>query len=341
MMPENEAEKYFALLRRTLGGTLGRNLIDITFKTSQVAESEEHKLLMALRNSKLADEQARAAFYQKTIETLSLGANYLILLGCDSYDVPFKSKDGDSQADNSEEVYTYVLCAICPVKQTKATLHYVPEEKQFHDGNMVNVVAAPEAGFLFPAFDNRATNIYNALYYNKSVKENHEAFADAIFHAPVPKPAFEQKQSFEALLTRSLDDECSLDVVQAVHDDICQQIEMHKESKIPEALMIGKEQVKASLSQCGVSEAHLAKFSVDYDEAFGFDALLHPKNVIDNKKIEISTPNVIIKVAPDRSDLIETRVIDGIKYILINADEDVTVNGVSIQIHEEKEALPV
>ena len=341
MMPENEAEKYFALLRRTLGGTLGRNLIDITFKTSQVAESEEHKLLMALRNSKLADEQARAAFYQKTIETLSLGANYLILLGCDSYDVPFKSKDGDSQADNSEEVYTYVLCAICPVKQTKATLHYVPEEKQFHDGNMVNVVAAPEVGFLFPAFDNRATNIYNALYYNKSVKENHEAFADAIFHAPVPKPAFEQKQSFEALLTRSLDDECSLDVVQAVHDDICQQIEMHKESKIPEALMIGKEQVKASLSQCGVSEAHLAKFSVDYDEAFGFDALLHPKNVIDNKKIEISTPNVIIKVAPDRSDLIETRVIDGIKYILINADEDVTVNGVSIQIHEEKEALPV
>lgn len=341
MMPENEAEKYFALLRRTLGGTLGRNLIDITFKTSQVAESEEHKLLMALRNSKLADEQARAAFYQKTIETLSLGANYLILLGCDSYDVPFKSKDGDSQADNSEEVYTYVLCAICPVKQTKATLHYVPEEKQFHDGNMVNVVAAPEVGFLFPAFDNRATNIYNALYYNKSVKENHEAFADAIFHAPVPKPAFEQKQSFEALLTRSLDDECSLDVVQAVHDDICQQIEMHKESKIPEALMIGKEQVKASLSQCGVSEAHLAKFSVDYDEAFGFDALLHPKNVIDNKKIEISTPNVIIKVAPDRSDLIETRVIDGVKYILINADEDVTVNGVSIQIHEEKEALPV
>ena len=341
MMPENEAEKYFALLRRTLGGTLGRNLIDITFKTSQVAESEEHKLLMALRNSKLADEQARAAFYQKTIETLSLGANYLILLGCDSYDVPFKSKDGDSQADNSEEVYTYVLCAICPVKQTKATLHYVPEEKQFHDGNMVNVVAAPEVGFLFPAFDNRATNIYNALYYNKSVKENHEAFADAIFHAPVPKPAFEQKQSFEALLTRSLDDECSLDVVQAVHDDICQQIEMHKESKLPEALLIGKEQVKASLSQCGVSEAHLAKFSVDYDEAFGFDALLHPKNVIDNKKIEISTPDVIIKVAPDRSDLIETRVIDGIKYILINADEDVTVNGVSIQIHEEKEALPV
>ena len=338
MMPENEAEKYFALLRRTLGGTLGKNLIDITFKTSQVAGSAEHKLLMDLRNSRLKDDELRMTFYKKVMESLTLEGNYLILLGCDSYDVPFKSKDGEVSADNSDETYTYLLCAICPVKQTKANLHYVPEEKQFHDGNMANVVSAPELGFLFPAFDNRATNIYNALYFNKSVKENHQGFADAIFCAPVPKPAYEQKQSFEALLSRSLDEECSLDVVQTVHDSICQQIEMHKESKIPEALMIDKEQVKSVLEECGVNEAHLAKFSVDYDEAFGFEAQLHPKNIIDNKKIQISTPDVIIKVAPDRSDLIETRVIGGIKYILINAEEDVTVNGVSIHIGDREEA---
>ena len=339
MMPENEAEKYFGLLRRTLGGTLGKNLIDITFKTSQVADSPEHKLLMGLRNSRLKDEALRMEFYKKTMESLTLEGNYLILLGCDSYDVPFKSKDGELNTDNSEETYTYLLCAICPVKQTKANLHYVPEEKQFHDGNMANVVAAPELGFLFPAFDNRGTNIYNALYYNKSVKENHQSFVDTIFCVPVPKPAFEQKQSFEALLSRSLDEECSLDVVQTVHDSICQQIEMHKESKLPEALMINKEQVKSVLEDCGINEQHLAKFSVDYDEAFGFEAQLHPKNIIDNRKIEISTPDVIIKVAPDRSDLIETRVIGGIKYILINAEENVTVNGVSIHIGEKEEAL--
>ena len=340
MMPENEAEKYFGLLRRTLGGTLGRNLIDITFQTSQVAGSEEHKLLMALRNSKLDDEDAREAFYKKAMETLRFDGNYLILLGCDSYDVPFKSKDGDTQADNSDETYTYILCAICPVKQTKPTLYYVPEEKQFHDGNMANIVSAPELGFLFPAFDGRATNIYNALYYNKSVKENHQEFVDAVFNTPVPKPAFEQKQSFEALLTRALDEECTLDVVQTVHEQICQQIEMHKESKVPEALMISKDMVKDTLEGCGVSEEHLAKFSIDYDEAFGFEADVHPKNIIDHKKIEISTPDVIIKVAPDRGDLIQTRVIGGVKYILINAEENVTVNGVDINI-AEKEAATV
>lgn len=340
IMPENEAEKYFALLKRTLSGTIGKNLIDITFKTSQVADSPEHKMLMELRKTALKDEELRGRFYQKVMETVSLEENYLILLGCDSYDVPFKSKDDALQKDASEEVYTYIVCAVCPVKQTKAMLHYVPEEKLFHDGAMMQMVAAPAIGFLFPAFDNRATNIYNALYYTKDVKQGQDAFVQAVFNTPIPKPAAEQKKSFEALLSTALDTECSLDVVQTVHDEICQRIEMHKESKLPDPLMITKEDVKTVLTECGVSQERVAKFSIDYDEAFGFEADLHPKNIIDNKRFEVRTPDVSIKVDPTRSDLIETRIIGGVKYIMICADEDIEVNGVSIHI-EDKEPTAV
>ena len=340
MMPENEGDKYFALLRRTLSGAIGKNLIDITFKTSQVADSPEHKLLMGLRESKCNDEELRAEFFKKIIDTVVIEGNYLILLGCDTYDVPFKSKDDSHQRDQSEEVYTYILCTICPVKQTKANLHYVPEEKLFHDGAMNQMVAAPALGFLFPAFDDRSTNIYNALYYTHDVKNGQDALVEALFNTPVPKPAAEQKKSFEALLTTSLGEECSLDVVQTVHDQISQRIEMHKEAKVPEPLMISKEDVKEVLTSCGVSEEHLAKFSVDYDEVFGFEADLHPKNIIDNKHFELKTPDVVIKVDPTRSDLIETRIIGGVKYIMICADEDVEVNGVSINIKDEvKEAV--
>jgi len=163
MMPENESDKYFALLRRTLSGSIGKNLIDITFKTSQVADSPEHKLLMDLRKSHLKDEELLNTLFQKVIDSVVLEGNYLILIGCDSYDVPFKSKDDSFQRDQSDETYTYLICTICPVKQTKANLHYVPEEKLFHDGAMHQMVSAPSLGFLFPAFDNRSTNIYNAL----------------------------------------------------------------------------------------------------------------------------------------------------------------------------------
>ena len=342
IMPENEGDKYFALFKRVLSGSVGKNLIDITFKTSQVAGSLEHKLLMDLRESKLGDDELLHSFFQKIIDSVTLEGNYLILIGCDSYDVPFKGKDDLSDSDKSEEVYTYLICAICPVKQTKPNLHYVPEEKLFHDGAMNQPVSAPALGFLFPAFDNRATNIYNALYYTHDIKVSQDALIEALFNTPVPMPAAEQKKCFEALLTTALGDECNLDVVQTVHDQLCQRIELHKKSKVPEPLMIAKADVKEALASCGVSEEHLAKFSVDYDETFGFEADLHPKNIIDSKRFEIKTPDVSIKVDPARSDLIETRVIGGVKYIMICADENVEVNGVSIHIDEEqKEAAQV
>lgn len=338
MMPENESDKYYALLRKVLSGAIGKNLIDIAFKTSQVADSSEHKLLMNLRETKLKDETLLEEFFKKIIDSVSLEGNYLILAACDSYDVPFKSKDDLSSADQSEEVFTYILCAVCPVKQTKANLHYVAEEKLFHDGAMHDLVSAPAVGFLFPAFDNRATNIYNALYYTRNIKENQDAMIEALFNTPVPQPAATQKKTFEALLTTSLGEDCSLDVVQTVHDQICQRIEMHKEAKVPDPLMISKEDVKDVLKECGVKEDHISKFSVDYDEAFGFEADLHPKNIIDNKHFEIKTPDVVIKVDPARSDLIETRIIGGVKYILICADENVEVNGVNIHISDKEPA---
>lgn len=339
MMSENEADRYFGLMKRILSGTLGKNLLDITFRTAQVADSPEHKLLMDLRTTALKDDELRLQLYRKIIDNVHLDSGYLILLGCDSYDVPFKSKDDTTQADNSSEVYTYVMCAVCPVKQTKAALHYVAEEKEFQDGGISQVAQAPALGFLFPAFDNRATNIYNAMFYTHDVKTAHAELIDSLFCVEAPKAAYEQKKSFEALLSTSLDSECSMEVMQNVHDQLCQCIELHKEDKTPATLMVSKEQVKSALVASGVSESRIAKFSVDYDETFGFEADLHPKNIIDNKKFEIRTPDVSIKVDPSRSDLIETRVIGGVKYILICADENVEVNGVSIHIGQEEEAL--
>ncbi len=338
MMSENQAEKYFALLKKSLSGGVGKNLIDISFKTSQVAGAPEHKLLMDLRQSRLENSELLDAFYQKVIDTVTLGTGYLILLGCDSYDVPFKSKDDSIDRSNSDETYTFLLCAICPVKQSKATLNYIPESRDFRDGGITNICAAPELGFLFPAFDGRATNIYNALYYTHSVKESHQPFVDAVFNASIPRPAQEQKKSFEALLGSSLQEECGLEVVQSVHGQLCQRMQMHKESRVPDALLVNKEDVKEVLSSCGVSDSRIAKFSVDYDEAFGFEADLHPKNIINSRHFEVKTPDVIIKVAPDRTDLVQTRVIGGVKYILICAEGDVEVNGVSICIDEKEPA---
>lgn len=335
MMSENEAERYFSLLKRVLSGGIGKNLIDLSFRTSQVMDSPEHKLLMGLRETALADEQLRHTFYQKIIDNVTIDAEgFLILLGCDHYDVPFKSKDGQEQKDASEETYTYLLCGVCPVKLTKASLRYNAEDKQFCDGGVAQVAMAPEIGLLFPAFDNRSTNIYNVLYYTRSPKDNREGLVDALFGLNPPLPAASQKECFEDLMSSALKDACNMEVVQTVHEQLCQCIEMHKESKVPDNLLISKEQLKTTLQSSGVPEKELATFSVRFDEVFGDDAQLHPKNIINTRKFEVKTPDVSIQVSPERTDLIETRVIGGVPYVLIRADESVEVNGVRIHIED-------
>lgn len=332
MLSQDDSEMILATIRRTLSGSLGKNLTDIVFDTQQVVDSDEHRLLMALRDSSLGDAGALSAFYARVIQSLDIEGGYLILLSRDAYDVPYRSRDGEKQEDASSEVFSYILCSICPVKLTRPALSYAPHENEFHHLGLDWVVAAPELGFLFPAFDDRSTNLYGALYYSRDLTQNHQAFVDAVFRRQAPMPPAAQKEAFSSILEDALADTCSMELVQAVHEQFCGMIAEHKESKIPEPLRLTKGAVKGVLKTCGVDDAHMTQFEARYDESFGPDADLSPKNVVDTKQIEVSTPDVTIHVNPERSDLVETRIIDGARYILIRADEGVEVNGIDIHI---------
>lgn len=338
MMTEPEADKYFAIMKKNLSGSVGRNLIDIAFSSQQVMEGAEHKLLMALRESRLEDEELLDELYEKIIQSVTMEDNFLILVGCDAYDVPFKNKNDDADDDRMEETYRYILCGVCPVKETKPNLAYDSQEKVFHEIGVNQIMSPPVVGFLFPTFDDRSTNIYHAQLYTKDIGDNHEALVTNLFNTIPTMAAKDQKVAFESLLANSLDEECSLEVVQAVHTELGQMIAMHKESKVADPLVIGKDQVTAVLSANGVSEEKISKFNVDYDDTFGFEAEIHPRNVIDQKRFEVKTPDVTIHVLPESSHLVQTRIIDGIKYIMVAADENVEVNGVSINIDEEEKA---
>lgn len=336
-VPEDEAEMYYGLLKKVLSGTAGKNLIDLVFSTKQVMEGEEHKLLMRLRDTGLEDEEIREEFYQKVISGTDLGnSSYLILLGLDNYDVPYRGKDDEELADGSDTVFTYFACCVCPVKDQAPRLHFVSEEQAFHRSLLSQAAGAPELGFLFPCFDDRAANIYNVLYYTRDPGALHQGFIDAVFHTEqAPVSAVEQKDMFNAVLIDTLSQECSLDVVQAVHEQLCERLEEHKASKNPEAPEITLRELGDILQDSGVSEERTESFRAAMDEAFGRDCVLNPENIIEKKKFEIHTPEVQIRIDPASSYLIETRVIDGRRYLLIPADKGVEVNGVPVTIEEE------
>ena len=333
LLSDNECDQILAVLKKVLSGKVDTNLIPLEFTTNQVMTSEEHKLLCRLRETALSDGETVRAFYQKIIDALEIKGNYMILLAHDSYDVFSYRKDGKGKDDEAVEVFRYILCAICPVNTAKPTLSYYVRENCFRDVVADSVISPPAMGFMFPAFDGRTTNIYGALYYSRATDDSHQELVDAIFRTgKLPMPAAEQKETFRAVLSDAVGEACSLPLVRSVHAQINLAMEEHKASKDPEPLAVDKYAIRDMLSFSGVSEERIETFEQKFDASFGAGATLSPRNLVDSRKFELKTPDVLIKVNPARADLVETRVIDGVRYVLVRADQGVEVNGVDVHI---------
>ncbi|MCD8144567.1 MAG: DUF4317 domain-containing protein [Oscillospiraceae bacterium] len=332
LLPEDEVERILGLLKKSLSGTLGKNLVDLTFETRAVVAGDEHRLLSALRDTELKDDEKVRALYRKIIDNLTMEGSYLILLGYDAYDVPYRAGDDAVFAEASTNVFRYLVCSVCPVKQTKPALSFAVQENRFRSVGADWVLSQPELGFVFPAFDDRATNLYGALYYTRNPADNHPDFVQAVFNTPLLMPAAEQKTTFQDILSESVGEDCSYQVVQAMQDQLTGLMEEHKEQHIREPLRVSHSTLEGVLASCGVTEEKQAAFGRQYEEAFGEDVTLSPRNLVDPKHMEVATPDVTIQVNPQRSELVQTRIIDGVKYILIRAEEGVSVNGVNIHI---------
>ena len=333
LMPEDEVERFLALFKKLLSGGVGRSMMDIPFSTATVESGEDYALLTKLRATSCGDAETRTQFFRRVIESVDLkDENYLILLASDTYDVPWRSKDGESTEKQSDTVFTYLLCAVCPVADGKTTLGYDVEAGAFHNCTSAQSVSAPEFGFLFPAFDDRKTNIYNALYYSRSMDDVHDAFIENFLHAAPPMAAGVQRETFEHVLTETLAETCRFDVVQSVHEQLREKIEAHKEAREPEPLEMTPREVGDILRAGEVPEERIEAFQEKCTESFGAGVTLQPGNIVDTKKFRLSTPQVKISVTPEYSSMLETRRIDGRKYLLIPVDDGVEVNGVAVRI---------
>lgn len=338
LMNQQEAENYLELLRKALSGTLDKNLIDITFSTQQVMHGEEHKLLSELRACELKNAQLRQAFYQKIAASLELdNQNYLILLANDHYDVPRRGKDDLEQEDASEEVYSYLVCAVCPVKAGKPALGYFAGDNEFRC-TASQLVTAPELGFLFPAFDDRCTNLYRALFYSRKPAELHQEFIEAVFRTEPPMSAPEQHEAFTSALTHSLGTECSLEVVQGVHEQLTARIEEHKERKDPEPLTVTTGEVSAILRECAVPAERVQSFQKSCEEHFGKDAALNPANLINAKRVQLTCGRITLSAPAECSYLLETRTLNGRRVLIIPLEDALEFNGVPVEIPDETTA---
>ncbi len=334
-LPEAEAGRYLQLFKKGVSGALGKNMFTLEFPLESEFQDGAQKFLLDLRDSHLQDEELLEKFYDKIIESYPYTQNYLILLADCNYDVPGRGSDLIELEDASDEVYHYIYCCLCPVVLSKSGLTYAPDQNLFMDRICDWVVDVPAHSFLFPAFTDRSTDLHSCLYFTKNSENAFEDFVFDLLGCTMPITAGVQKEAFHSMLQETLGEDGSLEVVRNIHDTLCDMIEEHKEDPVP--LTLDKREVVNVLAKSGMEAPQLDSFEKHFDEAVGSEAKLVASNITPSRSFEVKTPNVVIKVNPERSDLVETTSIDGRVYLLIEVSDQIEVNGIRL-IPETEEA---
>jgi hypothetical protein len=121
----------------------------------------DNRSLRHLTESNL-DDAAVAELYEAIIELFDYVGNYMILLFKDTYDIMKRTSD-NRDLDESEEVYDYMICAICPVELEKPALQAT--EEGVTDLERKWIIGKPVDGFVYPAFEERSEPSHDLMEY--------------------------------------------------------------------------------------------------------------------------------------------------------------------------------
>lgn len=329
-LEDEELFKYCELFKKVVSGRIGRTLFNVDFPLKEEREGGHQAYLYRLLKSGLKDETLVSDFFDRVIESYRSSEKYLILLVHGSYDVPGRTRDGIGLSDASEEVYHFLELSICPVLLLRDGLCYDAAEKAFFSRTEDWSVQKPETGLLYPAFNERSSDIHAALWYAKNEKARHDELAEALLGTELPRAETAEKDAFRAVLEAALGEQCDYETVKNMNEAVVQIAEAGKDAEEP--AVVDHAELRRIFYDNGVDEEAIARLDLAYDEIIGAETQpLLAENIAERKKLSVKSDHLSMEIAPESAAVIETRVIDGTEYFLIPVRDNVTVNGVRIR----------
>ncbi|WP_173472187.1 DUF4317 domain-containing protein [Eubacterium ruminantium] len=364
-IPEEEMYKYLEIFRKTLSGTPGKNLVDMSFSGNSEAGDKGKILLEKIRKSELKEENLLEEFYDKIIADYNYVGSYLILLIYQAYDVPGVSTDGLLMDDASDEVYSYILCSICPMKLTKPGLGFDDDLREIHTLKQVFAVELPENGFLYPAFNDRSSDDSSLLFFSRKADTLQGGLLDNVLDVSTTLPAKQQKEGFNDFVIDVLGDESSFETVLSIQENLNKTIKEKKTEAAGETVFLDKSSIRNVFEESGVSSEKLEQFDKKFDDQFDMNKIykknidkiveseefegsdpeeirknipkvkveekLFADNVAPVRNFEVKTADMLLRINSKHTDIIDTRVIDGKNCLVIEITEDLTVNGIPVR----------
>lgn len=326
-LSEESIFKYLDLFKKGMSGTIGKNMFNLSFPLSEeTTAGTTHSLLMKLRDSELKDADTLEIFFQNIIDTYVCEGNYLILLVFNAYDIPGKSSDGFTMDDASDEVFSYITGVICPVDLSKPGLSYHEDQGNFQECVRYWIAGQPDIGFVFPAFNDRTTDIHKLLYHTKNAKEVHLELVEDFFHCTFSSTADEQKETFQSVVENTLGDDCTFDNIKSVISGIDQAAEENADN--PEPTEVGERMMLSFLEDHIADESNFKKA---WEDNNGDTAKILLSNIASNGKCTFAMGDITIQANNATYDVVELKEINGKKCIVIPYEGDMTINGITVK----------
>lgn len=329
-LPEDEMFKYMDIFKKTLSGQTGKNLMSVEYTIAEEAANTPHNFLMDLRESKLADDDLTDKFYDAVIENYISSEPYYIILIHAMYDIPGKTSDNVKMFDSSDDVYEFIMCSICPVKLSKAALFYDTLTSKIENHAPNWIVNAPLTGFIFPAFNDRQTDIHGCLYYIKKSDVLQVEFVKNVLGCALEMSADDQNDAFKNVLADTVGSNGKIEDLLSVYREICERLEGSEWSG-QECLLSKSDAEQLIVDDAWGGEVTEICFNESWDEHVGKDASLPVQNIAGGKKLAIECGNAEIKVEPWYSDGISEKIIDGQRCLVIPVNSHLTVNGIDLK----------
>lgn len=287
-LDDEEFYKYLDIAKKVFSGTIGNNILELEFPLSEEAAGGRQQFLMGLRESKLKNDDLLDAFYDHVIENYDYVGNYLILIFHDVYDVITKTTDNDN-LDESEEVYEYLLCAICPVNLTKPGLGYLADDNRIGPRIRDWVVGVPDTGFVFPAFTDRSSDIHSVMFYTRDTKTPHAEFMESGLGCNTRLTATEKKLTFQDIVRDVIgeEDDESKALYMDIHENIYDRIDIPvEEDAEPIPVIMTPSTIEEVLTEIGLDEERTAAIKNHYEKAFSAEDLPTADYLADPKVVE-------------------------------------------------------
>lgn len=317
-LSEEDAFKYLDLMKKAMSGKIDKNLFTLSFPVKEDNAKDKEKVF---ENAYKHNKDACSQLIDSIIKNYPYPGKYLIVFGFGVYDVPKKTTD-NATLDDSEEVYSFMICSVCPLVLAKDGLT-LTKENEFSSRGDTWIVDKPDFGFLYPAFTDRSTDLHSALYYAK--KELHEEMVVNLFSVEIGKTSDTEKDAFSTIVKDTLGRDCSYEKVTEITNMMLQRkIDAEFNDDSPE---ISKRELQKVLESVGATEDGIKQFNRSFDENAGVS--LKASSLIE-KTTKIKSDYVDVSISSDNMDYIESKVIDGREYLLIPVADDITVNGIPI-----------